>query len=100
MQQADGLFTSPEIEELKRIHEWSKQTEDGSLSDFEIEPDPKVWQQVCSERGCAPKLCGPSSEFAERHGPCFFQRVRNRILSADVLVLNHTLFFMHLALGG
>src|ERR1700739_3880358 len=37
-QQADSLFTSPEMEELKRIHEWSKKTEDGSLSDFEIEP--------------------------------------------------------------
>jgi ATP-dependent DNA helicase DinG len=46
MQQADSLFTSPEISELKRIHEWSLTTEDGSLSDFEIEPDPKVWSQV------------------------------------------------------
>ena len=27
------------------------------------------------------------------HGVCFFQRVRNRILSSDVLILNHTLFF-------
>jgi ATP-dependent DNA helicase DinG len=97
MQHADGLFTSPEIEELKRIHEWSKHTHDGSLSDFDIEPDPKVWQQVCSERGlCTAKLCGPASEFAEEHGACFFQRARSRILSADVLVLNHTLFFMHL----
>ena len=51
MQQADNLFTSPEIEELKRIYEWSKETKDGSLSDFETEPDPKVWAQVCSERG-------------------------------------------------
>lgn len=94
MQQADGLFTSPEIEELKRIHEWSKTTTDGSLSDFEIEPDLKVWQQVCSERGlCAPKLCGHTSEFAETHAPCFFQRARSRILAADVLILNHTLFF-------
>src|SRR5204862_5931166 len=50
LQQAEGLFTSPEIAELKRIQEWSKRTQDGSLSDFEIEPDPKVWQQVCSER--------------------------------------------------
>lgn len=97
MQQADGLFTSPEIEELKRILEWSKSTTDGSLSDFQLEPDPKVWQQVCSERGlCAPKLCGQGSDFAEQHGPCFFQRARSRILSSDVLVLNHTLFFMHL----
>ncbi len=99
MQQADSLFTSPEIEELKRIYEWSRETKDGSLSDFEIEPDIKVWTQVCSERGlCSPKICGPGSDFAKDHGPCFFQRARKRILSADVLVLNHTLFFT--LLGG
>ena len=66
MQQADNLFTSPEIEELKRIYEWSLQTENGSLSDFEIEPDQKVWSQVCSERGlCTPKLCGTPIRFCE-----------------------------------
>src|SRR5882762_7812520 len=43
IQQADHLFTSPEIEELKRILQWAKTTTDGSLSDFEIEPDFKVW---------------------------------------------------------
>jgi ATP-dependent DNA helicase DinG len=94
MQQADGLFTSPETQELHRIDEWSKRTTDGSLSDFEVEPDPKVWQHVCSERGlCSPKLCGPASDFGREHGVCFFQRARQRILSADLLVLNHTLFF-------
>lgn len=100
MQQADGLFTSPEIEELRRVLEWAKTTEDGSLSDFEQEPEPKVWAQVCSERGlCSPKKCGPESDFVKAGGiPCFFQRVRSRIMSADVLVLNHTLFFM--LLGG
>jgi ATP-dependent DNA helicase DinG len=97
--QAPALFTSPEIEELKRIAEWAKNTEDGSLSDFQIEPDPKVWAQVCSERGlCSPKLCGHQSEFGKEHGPCFFQRARGRILSSDVVVLNHTLFFT--LLGG
>ena len=99
MQQADSLFTSPEAEELKRIHEWSKTTTDGSLSDFEIEPDPKVWSHVCSERGlCSPKICGHQSEFGKQNGICFFQRARNRILSSDVLVLNHTFFFT--LLGG
>lgn len=94
MQQSGNLFTSSEAEELRRIYEWSKTTNDGSLSDFEVEPDAKVWDQVCSERGlCAPKTCGFQSEFA-RHSPvCFFQRARQRILSADVLVVNHTLFF-------
>jgi len=94
MLQADSLFTSPEIEELKRIHEWSKRTDDGSLSDFEIEPDPKVWSHVCSERGlCSPRICGYASDFGKEHGICFFQRARNKILSSDVIVLNHTLFF-------
>jgi ATP-dependent DNA helicase DinG len=94
MLQAGSLFTSPEVEELKRIYEWSKRTEEGSLSDFEIEPDPKVWSHVCSERGlCSPKICGYASDFAKDNGICFFQRARHKILSADVLVLNHTLFF-------
>ena len=99
MQQSGNLFTSSEAEELQRIYEWSKETKDGSLSDFEIEPDQKVWAQVCSERGlCSPKTCGHQSDFARDHSPCFFQRVRNRILSADVVILNHTLFFT--LLGG
>jgi ATP-dependent DNA helicase DinG len=99
MQQSGNLFTSSEAEELQRIYEWSKETKDGSLSDFEIEPDPKVWAQVCSERGlCSPKTCGHQSDFAKDHDVCFFQRVRNRILSADVVILNHTLFFT--LLGG
>jgi ATP-dependent DNA helicase DinG len=96
--QAGQLFTSPEAEELRRIYEWSQKTEDGSLSDFEIEPDPRVWQQVCSERGlCTPKSCGHASDFVKNGGRvCFFQQARGQILAADVLVLNHTLFFMHL----
>ena len=80
--------------ELKRVAEWAKTTSDGSLSDFEVEPDPKVWAQVCSERGlCSPKLCGHASDFGQQHGICFFQRARQRILAADVLVVNHSLFF-------
>ena len=93
-QQASSLFTSPEEQELERIYQWSKKTEDGSLSDFETEPDMKVWSHVCSERGlCSPKICGHQSEFGKQNGICFFQRARKRILSADVLVVNHTLFF-------
>jgi len=99
MQQSGNLFTSSEADELQRIYEWSKETKDGSLSDFNVEPDPKVWSQVCSERGlCSPKTCGYQSDFGKDHAICFFQRARNRILSSDVLVLNHTLFFT--LLGG
>jgi ATP-dependent DNA helicase DinG len=99
MQQSDSLFTSSEAAELRRVYEWSKRTTDGSLSDFDSEPDAKVWAQVCSERGlCSPKVCGHASDFAKDNGVCFFQRARNKILSADVLIVNHTLFFT--MLGG
>lgn len=99
--QAGRLFTSSEEQELQRIHEWSKKTGDGSLSDFDMEPDAKVWQQVCSERGlCSPKLCGFQSDFVKGGGqPCFYQRARSKVLASDVLVLNHTLFFMQLGLA-
>ncbi|MCX7867532.1 MAG: DEAD/DEAH box helicase [Limisphaera sp.] len=98
-EQAQALFTSPEQAELERLYAWAQRTEDGSLSDLDPQPDPKVWDQVCSERGlCAPKLCGPHSEFAKLHGACFYQRARQRMLSSDVLVLNHTLLFT--LLGG
>src|SRR5258706_15744877 len=99
MVQMNSLFTSPEQSELQRICEWARETKDGSLSDFDEEPDPRVWSHVCSERGlCSPKICGHQSEFGKQNGVCFFQRARKRILSADVLVLNHTLFFT--LLGG
>ena len=99
--QSGNLFTMSENEELKRLIDWSKQTKDGSLSDFEIEPDPKVWAQVCSERGlCSPRICGPQSDFAKENIPCFYQRAREQTMASDVLVLNHTLFFTLLGISG
>jgi ATP-dependent DNA helicase DinG len=90
MQNSGELFTSPEQEELKRIWEWSKVTRNGTLSDFAVEPDPNVWSQVCSEQHiCTAKSCGPGSH-------CWYQEARRRLLSADVVVMNHRLFFMHL----
>jgi Rad3-related DNA helicase len=74
--------------ELARLANWAGTTRDGSLSDLEIEPDPKVWTQVCSEAHvCTAKTCGQNSN-------CFFQQARKRLLAADVVVLNHTLLFM------
>ncbi len=84
------LFTSPEVAELQRIRAWAERTPDGTLSGFEVEPDPAVWSQVCSEAHvCTPKTCPPGSG-------CFYQDARRRLLAADVVVMNHTLFFLHL----
>ena len=88
IQQAGELFTTSEAAELARIAEWARTTKDGSLSDLAVEPDPKVWTQVCSEAHiCTGKSCGQQTN-------CFFQQARKRLLAADVIVLNHTLLFM------
>ncbi|HYR58052.1 MAG TPA: helicase C-terminal domain-containing protein [Chthoniobacteraceae bacterium] len=87
---AGELFTSPEQSELERIREWAQTTMDGTLSDFAVEPDSHVWSQVCSEAHiCTTKTCGANPK-------CFYQNARKRLISADVVVLNHTLFFMNL----
>src|SRR5256886_14242720 len=87
-QQANELFTGPEQNELSRLAEWASTTRDGSLSDLSVEPDPKVWTQVCSEAHlCTQKTCGQNSR-------CFYQEARKRLLAADVIVMNHTLLFI------
>src|SRR5437588_5915437 len=88
LQSSKELFTGPEENELQRIAEWASKTRDGSLSDLSIEPDPKVWAQVCSEAHiCTQKTCGQNSR-------CFYQQARKRLLAADLIVFNHTLLFM------
>ena len=90
MASAGELFTSPEQQELNRIWEWAQTTQDGTLSDFTVEPDSHVWSQVCSEQHiCTAKSCGQNPK-------CHYQAARKRLIAADVVVMNHTLFFMNL----
>src|SRR5881398_2500115 len=85
LQQATELFTTSEQAELQRLAEWASTTRDGSLSDLSVEPDPKVWTQVCSEPHiCTGKTCG-------RDTRCFYHNSRKRFEAADLVVINHTL---------
>ena len=87
LRHGSDLFTTEEKPELERIREWAAITSDGSLSDLPFEPAQQLWAQVCSEQHlCTPKTCG-------RDSGCFYQSARRRAQSAQVLVLNHTLFF-------
>src|SRR6202035_4100213 len=87
LQLQNDLFTNSEQQELLRIKEWSQKTTEGTLSDIDLDPDPSVWAQVCSESHiCTPKTCG--------NGRCFYQEARKKLLTADVIVVNHTLFFL------
>lgn len=87
------LFTTGEAAELSRLLEWAETTRDGTLSDLTFAPSMRVWSQVCSEpHACTPRRCGPGSN-------CWYQAARRRVAEADVVVMNHTLFFTLLSSG-
>jgi len=82
-----------QVRELERIMRWAERTEDGSLSDLTDEPDPAVWRTVSAQ---ADTCLGKNCEFYGKR--CFLSRARRRMFSADVLVVNHALFFSDLVL--
>lgn len=86
-------FFRPDLEaELRRIRAWSRTAKEGSLQELEIEPHPEVWDAVNVEHGnCMGNKC---PEFR----PCFLFKARREMQDADLLIVNHHLFFSDLAL--
>ncbi len=79
-----------ETEELARISEWAKTTDDGSRSDLSFMPTQGVWSRVSSESdACMGMRCA-------FHQECFVMRVRKEAASASLLVVNHHLLFADL----
>jgi len=86
------FFQEQEFEQLQTVLDWSRRTTDGTRSDLPMRPLPNVWDEVSSDRGnCLGKKC-------PTYGDCFYYQARRRIWDADVLVVNHALFFSDLAL--
>jgi len=90
---AGTLFSSEqEISQLDPLLKWSKTTADGSRSELPIRVLPQVWDEVRSDSGnCLGRKC-PS------HSDCHYFKARQRLQNADILVVNHALFFTDLAL--
>jgi ATP-dependent DNA helicase DinG len=87
-----SLFDKKSSEDLERIRAWAAETPDGDLENIPFSPNRDVWQQVCSEQGiCSPKQCGSN---------CFYQQAKERARTADVIVVNHALFFSLFAIQG
>lgn len=81
-----------EIRQLKKLRSWADSTGDGSLAELDFRPLPQVWDEVRSEHGnCLGRKC-------PTHSDCHYYRARRRVWNADVLVVNHALFFSDLAL--
>lgn len=90
---AGSLFDKHEsIEELRAISQWADTTTDGSRSDLSFQPSPQVWDEVTSDQGnCMGRNC-------PTYRKCFYYQDRRRAQNAQLLIVNHALFFSDLAL--
>lgn len=93
LQRSVSLFHQEnEFRQLEQIAAWKEKTADGSRSDLSFRPQPQVWDEVASDHGnCMGRRC-PTFK------TCFYYKSRRRIYNAQVLVVNHALFFSDLAL--
>jgi ATP-dependent DNA helicase DinG len=84
-----SMFNADGESELQRINAWAERTTDGDVESLGFVPRPDIWDMVCSEPGvCSPKICGSR---------CFFQRAREEARGANLVIMNHALFFMLMA---
>ncbi len=87
-----SLFEPEGQQQLAKIRQWAHKTTDGSRSDLAFQPKPDVWEEVLSDHGdCLRKKC-------PNHGECFYYAARRRVWNADLLIVNHALFFSDLSL--
>ncbi|TVP95373.1 MAG: helicase [Planctomycetaceae bacterium] len=88
-----SLFSTDEQQtQLERIRKWAETTTDGSLASLDFKPAPGVWDEVASDTGnCLGKNC---PTFAK----CHYFQARRRASRAQLLIVNHALFFSDLAL--
>ncbi|MCB1069986.1 MAG: ATP-dependent DNA helicase [Kiritimatiellae bacterium] len=86
------LFSSETGVHLDSLLAWSRTTPEGTLQVLNPQPPSEVWNAVNVEHGnCMWQKC-PEYE------ACFFMKARRRIHTADVLIVNHHLFFSDIGL--
>ncbi|MEQ8212083.1 MAG: helicase C-terminal domain-containing protein [Lacipirellulaceae bacterium] len=90
---ATALFeTRDAYDQVDDLRRWSETTVDGSLADIDYQPNPAVWDEVASDHGnCMGRRC-------PTYRQCFYYQDRRRVQNAQILVVNHALFFSDLSL--
>jgi ATP-dependent DNA helicase DinG len=87
------LASREEVAQLRRIERFAAASASGDRADFaEVPEDAPVWQHATSTReNCLGQEC-------PRYQDCFVMKARRGALAADVVVINHHLFFADVVL--
>jgi ATP-dependent DNA helicase DinG len=87
--QSDGRFvTREDVRHLAKIVQYTKITQSGDKSGLaDVPENAPIWMQVTSTRdNCLGQEC-------PQHNECFVLKARKAAMEADVVVVNHHLFF-------
>jgi ATP-dependent DNA helicase DinG len=87
--QSDGMFkTREDVRHLGKIVNYAKVTQSGDKSGLaDVPENAPIWMQVTSTRdNCLGQEC-------PQHKECFVLKARKEAMEADVVVVNHHLFF-------
>src|SRR5580765_4117997 len=89
---AEGLFSLKEMRSFKAILDWAQETETGDRAELgSIGDDSELWSRMDARRE---RCLGSKCKDYER---CFLTLVRQKAMEADIVVVNHHLFFADLA---
>ncbi|MDZ4201845.1 MAG: ATP-dependent DNA helicase [Gallionella sp.] len=86
---SDGLFkTREDVRHLGKIKKYAKETPSGDKSGLaDVPENAPIWMHVTSTRdNCLGQEC-------PQHKECFVLKARSEAMKADVVVVNHHLFF-------
>lgn len=85
------LMPSPS---MQRVADWAVRTQTGDRAELPFVPPVGEWEQLDADADeCVGEYC---SHFRD----CFYFNKRDQAKYADVVVVNHALFFLDLAMGG
>jgi ATP-dependent DNA helicase DinG len=82
-----------EVDAFRQIREWAKLTETGDRSELTFLPDDsELWSRIDARRDtCTGQKC-------PEYNQCFVTAMHQRAKDADLIIVNHHLFFADLAL--
>lgn len=91
----ENLSSAGETEEEERLLgdlvKWVSTTDDGSLGDLAMRPPEDAWEKIMSESDRSLNVNCP------HYQTCFYYQAKRRAFKAQILVVNHHLFFADLA---
>src|SRR5215467_6191368 len=90
---AEGLFSLRELRSFKAILDWAAETETGDRAELGTAgEDSELWSRMDARRD---RCLGTKCKDYDR---CFLTLMRQRAMEADIVVVNHHLFFADLSI--